>query len=199
MQRLTEYICEILNIKADNELVVADIQSKIALVNDVAAYTDYVRSEFNKDAYEFMTGFQKFISITDKYLKIQEDKILEPQYEKAEKYAKHLSAKVKHCREFVRDNSVGFENIAAEGEKFFKDHELRMLERIGSVTVVIHVSGLNRLAGEIYKEYVKSLRERYSSRDKQLPMPEDSHNDKNENLTAKRKAMSKITTSVKRF
>ena len=157
MLKLTEYVMEVLNIKSENSFVIQDIATELTKVNDLVAYKNYIRENIKSVDVDYLTGFQKFIQLTDKYLKNQDDTILGAKYLQGEKYSKELSAKVKECRNFVEDNYIEFSNVKIEGEKYFKDHELRMFEKIGSKEVILEYSKINRLAGEIYKEYVKAV------------------------------------------
>jgi NifB/MoaA-like Fe-S oxidoreductase len=163
MKDLVEYIFSILNIKTENALVLQDITTELSKVNDIIAYKNFIRDNIKSVEVDYLTGFQKFIQLTSKYLQQQEDIILDAKYKQGEKYAKELSAKVKECRNFVSDNLVDFSDVGTKGNKYFKDHEIRMLNKIGSREMVIEYSKINRLAGEIYKEYVKAVQ------DKQLP------------------------------
>jgi len=199
MLKLTEYLMEILNIKSENELVIQDMATELSKVNDIVDYKNYMRENIKSVDVDYLTGFQKFIQLTNKYLQQQEDIILGSKYDQGEKYAKALAAKVKECRDFVEDNFIDFSNLKVEGEKYFKDHELRMLKKIGSREAVLEYSKINRLAGEIYKEYVKALRNKLLSHKNTLSISGQGETVENGNLTAKNRTMNKINTSVKRF
>ncbi len=68
---------------------------------------------------------------------------------------------MKACRSIIEDNNVEFKQLKLDGEQYFKDHELRMLDKLGSANAIIEYSKINRLSGEIYKEYVKAVRGRH--------------------------------------
>ncbi len=163
MQNLIEYLMEVLNIKSDNEFVIKDIATELQKVNDIADYRKYVRDNIKNIDLEYLTGFQKFIELTNKYLKQQDDIILGAKFEQGEKYAKELASKVKICRNFVEDAGCEFSQVSAEGEKLFKEHELKALSKVGSVIAIIEFSKTNRLAGEIYKEYVSAIRSKHNA------------------------------------
>jgi hypothetical protein len=124
-------------------------------INDINDFIQYCRD--NKSGIEYATKTEKLDILSTRYLKQQEDIILGAKYLQGEKYARALSAKVKECRNFVEENYIEFKNLSVAGEKYFKDHELRMLEKIGSKQVVLEYSKTNTLASKIYDEYAKAI------------------------------------------
>ncbi len=159
MREIIEYLSAILNIKTGSELVIVDMSEEIEKVNDISTYRRYIKENLKHIDLDYLTGFQKFILLTDKYLKQQEDAILESKFEQGEIYAKALTSKVKKCRNFIEDKNISFAMIRGENQtEYFKDHELRMLKKIGSELTIIEYSRTNRLSREVYKEYVKAVR-----------------------------------------
>ena len=127
-------------------------------ITNPEAFVLYCREQ--KDAVTYSNRVEKLDTLATRYKKIEEEKLLENKYTQGEKYAKALSAKIIECRNFIEDNDISFSEIRGENKAtYFEDHELRMLEKIGSQITVIEYSKVNRLAGEIYKKYVEAIRQ----------------------------------------
>ena len=156
MNETIKYIAGLLNVKTDSDLVIADMAIEIGKVKDMSAYRTYLRDNFRK--IEFATGFQKFITLTNDFLNIEEDKALAGYYSKAEESAKALAGKVKQTRRTVEDNFCDFSNIKLDGDDFFTEKEIKALQEIGTTITIIDLSKAHSLAGELYKNYVKFLR-----------------------------------------
>ena len=137
-------------------------------ITDPEDFLNYCRNQ--KDGIEYMNRVEKLDLLATKYKKQAEDKLLESKFTQGEQYAKALSAKITECRNFIEDNNISFGEIRGENKsKYFEDHELRMLEKIGSQISVIEYSKINRLAGEIYKKYVEAIRQQHLEQ-KALPI-----------------------------
>lgn len=159
MNDLIKYLDKILNIKIDNPLVIEDMKLELGKVNDIVAYRIYIRDHLD---IEYKTGFQKFIILTNQYLDIEEDQVLQitQVYSKADQYAKKVSDKVKECRTFVEDNLCAFAKVKFEGgDLLFEDHEIRCLEAVGTDLIVCEYSRMNLLFGHIKNDYVKNTKQ----------------------------------------
>ncbi len=156
---MVKYIAGILNVKIDSEMIIADMATEISKVRDMSQYRAYLRENLKSTDVEYQTGFQKFIILTDKYLGIEEDQELSGIYDRGEAYAKAIAAKVKQVRTLVADANCGFRDIKLEGALFFEIKELESLAAVGSTQGVIELSKTHRLAGEIYKNEIKKIKQ----------------------------------------
>ncbi len=156
---MVKYIAGILNIKIDTKLIVADMTAELSKVKNLANYRAFIRENLKSADVEYQTGFQKFITLTDKYLGIEEDQELSGIYDRGEAYAKAIAAKVKQVRTLVADANCGFRDIKLEGALFFEIKELSSLAAVGSTQGVIEFSKTHRLAGEIYKNEIKKIKQ----------------------------------------
>lgn len=155
MQKLYK-IANIVGLDSRNTQHTMAITDAIEGVGDIDRFIEYLRR--NKNGIQYETKTEKLDTLSTKYRKIIEDEVLSAGYTKGEQYARALAYKVKQCRSTVEFNNCDFINIQTDGQKFFKEHELRALEATGSRNTVIENSKLNRLAGEIYAFYVQSLK-----------------------------------------
>ncbi len=156
---MVKYIAGILNIKIDTKLIVADMTEELSKVKDLGNYRAFIRQNLKSEEVEYQTGFQKFITLTDKYLSIEEDQALCDIYDRGEAYAKAIAAKVKQVRSLVANENCGFRNITVENNLFFEVKELESLAAIGSTQGIIELSKTHRLAGEIYKKEIGKIKQ----------------------------------------
>lgn len=146
------YIAELLNIKTNSNFIVLDIINELSHIEDTADYIYFLRDNFNNLDVEFMTGFQKFLTLTKKY------KLKKYCNDFAIEWIKILCEKVKAASSLVDEFSdVSFLNITylEEGERvpLFKEYEIKALEEIGSFSMCVRLqrssSGEDRLHNKI--------------------------------------------------
>ncbi len=147
MQNLVNYVGSLLNIKIDNPLIIEDMKQELLKVKNLVVYREYIRDNLKHPDVDFSTGFQKFIILTNKYLKMEESVTLP--HDTAKAFSKQLSHKVKQTRNIVEDKNIVFSMLKVDGEKFFTDKELKALQGIGSVVYIIESSRQNTLEEQL--------------------------------------------------
>jgi len=163
MQNLVKYIMEILSIKSDSTFTIADIESEMQKINDFEMYREYIRDNIDNFDLKFKTGFQKFIILTNRFKRIEEDRSLTDTFDKATSYAKIISSKVELCRSHVEFAYCGFKNIYADGKRYFEVDELWALyETCHTTDKVIALSKEHNLEGEIYDLYISKYKKKAS-------------------------------------
>ncbi len=159
MLELISYVSDVLNIKTESKYTIADIEDELLGIQDITAYRHYIRDNIDHFDANYKTGFQKFILLTRKYKALE----LEAEHGlNAGSYAKVIAEKVKQCRNFVEDTPTAFSLVIVDGKKFFKDHELRALQSIGSINLIIELSKSGGLELQIKLRYKQK---------KELPKP----------------------------
>jgi hypothetical protein len=76
MQELIKYISDILNIKTDSVYTIQDMTEELSKIRDIAAYRSYIKDHIK--SIDYTSGYQKFILLTQKYLRL-EYKALNPE------------------------------------------------------------------------------------------------------------------------
>ena len=147
MQNLVNYVGSLLNIKIDNPLIIEDMKQELLKVKNLVTYREYIRDNLNHVDMEFKTGFQKFIVLTNKYLKMEESVTLP--HDTAKAFSKQLSHKVKQTRNIVEEKNIVFSMLRIDGEKFFTEKELKALQGIGSIVYIIESSRNGTLEDEL--------------------------------------------------
>lgn len=71
MQKLVEYIAEVLNIKAKSEYMIQDMIDDLSKVKDIVAYRSYIKRFVFSESVEFANGIQKFNILTREYLELE--------------------------------------------------------------------------------------------------------------------------------
>ena len=157
MQLLIEYLTEVLNIKSDNEFVIKDIMTELQKVDDIVAYRKYVRDNIKNIDLAYLTGFQKFIQLTNQYIKQQEETKLP--HDTAKSFSENLTKKVYQARTFIKNqldicNERPFSTLAVDGKKFFNDKELRALAELGSPYLIIELSQNDELEDSLIRLFL---------------------------------------------
>ena len=71
MQKLTRYIAEVFNIKANSEYMIQDMIEEISKVKDIVAYRSYIKRFMFSESVQYANGIQKFIILTNEYLDLE--------------------------------------------------------------------------------------------------------------------------------
>ena len=163
MLNLVKYIIEILNIKSDSSFTTMDIESELKKVGDYEMYREYIRDNIENYDLKFNTGFQKFIILTNRFKRIEEDRKLTDTFTKATSYAKIIAEKVELCRSHVEFSMCGFKNVFVDNERYFEVHELWALyETCHTTDRAIDLSKTHSLEGEIYDLYISKYKKKAS-------------------------------------
>ena len=73
--KLTLYFANLLNISIEDELSMMDIEDELSTIGDLVEFRKYVKNRFNYSAYQYMTGYQKFIALAKDFRKDNEPKL----------------------------------------------------------------------------------------------------------------------------
>ena len=179
MRELIEYLMAILNIKTDSSFVVRDMQSELQGVQDILAYQKYIRSNINYLGMEYMTGFQKFIKLTEMYKRKENEALNQKRLGKSRNTARLLSDKVKTVASIIEDNNIEFKNI----KDHFTSWELGELEKIGDAAKCVRLQKSVSGGDELYDRLKDQL--------ETIVL--------NPTLENKQKSVKKIDCKVKRF
>jgi len=157
MQNLSKYIIELLNINTESSFVLADIDAELRKIKHLDTYRHYIRDNLNHIDLEYKTGFQKFILLTNKYLKIEER--AEAPTDKAKTFAKQLADKFKVARSTIISlNNIGQKNpissLGIDGVKYFTDKEVTALASLGGVATIIEYSEIGMLENEVMEFFI---------------------------------------------
>lgn len=163
MREIIEYVVDILNIKTQSRFTLMDIEEELQNIEDFGLYRQYIRSNINHFDTRYMTGFQKFITLTTRYKKAQELNSLP--LDTLEAFSTKLYKKFADAIYVIRDHeaylsSHGLEKVKFHGgEQVFTPKEIEVLNAIGSLHYLVNLYELHSLKKEIYNKCIqKSLR-----------------------------------------
>lgn len=148
-------LANIVGLDTDNTQHSVALKEAMHGVVDQDAFIDYCRDHKAKIiTYGKHEKPERLDTLATAFKQIQEDARLESSYTQAELYGKQVAGLVEQCRNFVEDNYIDFKNVKGQ----FKDHQIRCLESIGSTAMIIEYSRTNKLASEVCKAYVATLK-----------------------------------------
>lgn len=155
MLNLLKYVADVLNIKTDNPLTIEDMKFELQQIEDLVVYREYIRDNFS--SVEYATGFQKFIILTNKFKKLQEESKIPMDI--ANSFSVELARKVETARVFLKNelevgNDRPFSKLKQDGEKFFTMKELTALSELGTARYLVELSEQNRLKDELVKLFI---------------------------------------------
>ena len=97
------FISQLLNISIEDETIVIDIENTLREIVDIPAFIEFVKERFNYSAYEFKTGYQKFVALARDFRRENPLRLDNETEGKVDKFSNHLYGKSVHFFEFVRD------------------------------------------------------------------------------------------------
>lgn len=155
MQQLIDYYCGMLNIKADNEFVLADMMCELDKINAIDAQNDFrefVKSKINDYDLQYNTGLQKFMLLSGKFIKNKKIELNKDRLEKASETAKELAQKVKAIP--AKYETQPFEAFMLDKQTpYFSTFEIKCLNKIGNVVncknLQRSISGTDALAEKL--------------------------------------------------
>ena len=161
MQNLVKYVASVLNVKIDNPLTVTDIEFELRQIEDLVAYREYIRDNFDK--IEYKTGFQLFIILTNRYKDMQE--MAKLPHDVANSFSKELARKVEESRIFLKNelevgNDRPFSGLIRDGERFFTIKELTALAELGTARYLVELAEQNRLEDELVKLFLNKYKQK---------------------------------------
>lgn len=169
MKNLIRIICETLNIKPSDTVIVARITERLKSypVGLQARFVKYCEKHFDSEEVKFLSGYQKFLKLSNKF----EDGVIEIETRgsrsEAEIRAKELVEKIKNTKGLVekyvlKGFKLNYEHIVCEGKKVFSNDDISLLERTqGDLSSCLHsieAFGSRDLEERIAEEISKSVR-----------------------------------------
>lgn len=171
MKNLIRIICETLNIKPSDTVIVARITEKLNNYSPElqVRFVAYCEKHFAEESVRFLSGYQKFLELAKRF----EEGVIELRAKEAlsdaEIRAKELVEKIKNTKSSVekyvlRGVKLNFENFleSENGKKVFSTDDVTLLNRVqGDLSSCLHyidAFGREELEAKIVAELSKSIR-----------------------------------------
>ncbi len=132
------YITEVLNLNTENKLVLLDVQEDLKSIHDLALFRVFIKDNFSNPEYKYLTGYQKFLALTNDFKKANKPRLNIDQKVKAQNYTEILFKKTVDVFDWINwEVQVGCDlydkKISQKLFKVFGDEskDLQVLEQIG--------------------------------------------------------------------
>lgn len=132
IKNITSLVAMTLNIELSNEYIAVDMISELSRVKNHKHFVKYCKDNFNHADLNFMSSYQKFLTLVNKFEKMEFEVENKDRIEKMDKFALNLRNKVKDCNE-VLDCHFSELIDAYTKEKIFTNYEINILEKIGTL------------------------------------------------------------------
>ncbi len=136
-QMVVDYLCEVLNIKTDNTLLILDMVEDLKTIQDLAEFKFYIKSRVANlnDEYRYLSGYQKFIKLVDNFNKENKQNLQVGLFDDVEEKINKL---IKKCRTAWRTieakRPLGFRIDDLDYKvipKYFDNVEIKLLDQVG--------------------------------------------------------------------
>ena len=155
------FISQLLNISIEDEIMVTDIENTLREIVDIPAFIEFVKNRFNYSAYQFMTGYQKFIALAKDFRADNKLKLDDETEQKVYDYKSILTSKLTTIAQKIyeavqtkcnKDTKV---DISQTFIKCLKDKDIETCKMIGDFKTIYRLA-LNNIP-ELEKEIEKAL------------------------------------------
>ena len=158
-KQVVSYLCELLNIKTENYLIVDDMIEELIAISDLKSFVSYVKAKITTESYQYLNGYQKFVKATVDYKIINnglDETVLET-------YCQKIITKIRSVSRAVDENlpsglrfndfaeTATFENFKSNGECAFTDKEQRLLNEVGPCKVWLITFDSNEFLQKLMK------------------------------------------------
>lgn len=96
-----KYLRDLFNFTVDNELTMNDIMQEISNLNDFNSFIQFSKERLKYSKYEYLNGYQKFVSIANDYRKENKPKLNADEDYKVRLYSEKLYSRVNYVFEEI--------------------------------------------------------------------------------------------------
>ena len=140
------FISQLLNISIEDEIMVTDIENTLREIVDIPAFIEFVKERFDYSAYEFKTGYQKFVALARDFKKEHKPKLDDETEMKVYNYKSILKSKLTTIAQKIyeaiqtkcnKDTKVG---ISQTFIKCLKDKDIETCKMIGDFKTIYRLA-----------------------------------------------------------
>ena len=159
--KIAIHFAQILNISIDDDISMADMENELSTIGDISEFQKFVKQRFNYSAYQFMTGYQKFIALAKDFRADNKPKLDDETEQKVYDYKSILTSKLTTIAQKIyeavqtkcnKDTKV---DISQTFIKCLKDKDIETCKMIGDFKMIYRLA-LNNIP-ELEKEIEKAL------------------------------------------
>ena len=134
--KIAIHFAQILNISIDDDISMMDMENELSTIGDISEFQKFVKNRFNYSAYQFMTGYQKFILLAKDFRKDNEPKLDQETEMKVYNYTTRLLSKITNFS-FALNFEIQEKGYDLKTIKFDKTYEKVLNEKDIEVCKVI--------------------------------------------------------------
>lgn len=143
--KIAIHFAQILNISIDDDISMMDIENELSTIGDIAEFQKFVKNRFNYSAYQFMTGYQKFIALAKDFRKDNEPKLDQETEMKVYNYTTRLLSKITNFA-FALNFEIQEKGYDLKAIKMDKTFEKVLNEKDIEVCKIIGFDNIYKLA-----------------------------------------------------
>ena len=143
--KLALHFAQILNISIDDEITILDMESELSTIGNLVGFRKYVKDRFNYSAYQYKTGYQKFILLAKDFRKDNEPKLDQETEMKVYNYTTGLLSKITNFA-FALNFEIQEKGYDLKAIKMDKTFEKVLNEKDIEVCKVIGFDNIYKLA-----------------------------------------------------
>ena len=143
--KIAIHFAQILNISIDDDISMMDIENELSTIGDISEFQKFVKNRFNYSAYQFMTGYQKFIALAKDFRKDNAPKLDQETEMKVYNYTTRLLSKITNFA-FALNFEIQEKGYDLKAIKMDKTFEKVLNEKDIEVCKVIGFDNIYKLA-----------------------------------------------------
>lgn len=143
--KIAIHFAQILNISIDDDISMMDMENELNTIGDISEFQKFVKNRFNYSAYQFMTGYQKFIALAKDFRKDNEPKLDDETEMKVYNYTTRLLSKITNFA-FALNFEIQEKGYDLKAIKMDKTFEKVLNEKDIEVCKVIGFDNIYKLA-----------------------------------------------------
>ena len=143
--KIAIHFAQILNISIDDDISMMDMENGLSTIGDISEFQKFVKQRFNYSAYQFMTGYQKFIALAKDFRKDNEPKLDQETEMKVYNYTTRLLSKITNFA-FALNFEIQEKGYDLKAIKMDKTFEKVLNEKDIEVCKVIGFDNIYKLA-----------------------------------------------------
>lgn len=143
--KIAIHFAQLLNISIDDDISMMDIENELSTIGDISEFQKFVKQRFNYSAYQYMTGYQKFIALAKDFRKDNEPKLDQETEMKVYNYTTRLLSKITNFS-FALNFEIQEKGYDLKAIKMDKTFEKVLNEKDIEVCKVIGFDNIYKLA-----------------------------------------------------
>lgn len=147
IENVSIYFINLLNISIEDELTMIDMLQELETIEDLNSFRIFVKRRFNYEKFRFLTGYQKFISLSNEFRKDNKLKLDAETQEKVDNYSNKLFSKITRVIEEInfKLQELGkkiddFDYLETLKKNGFSESDIEILKTIGNKKRVFYLA-----------------------------------------------------------